>query len=219
MIFKFHWLIIILMGVIAGWLTSLLPLEYSLGAVQWAVPALGLWLAYLLYLHMGWRWPLLVLTLGIWALVMELIGTSTWWPYGAFEYQYHLSYELWWLVPITLGLIRPVLVLSIAARVRDVFTINTTRIRVVVGTLALVGLDLLLDPVHVAQGIRSYADGGQWFGVPLSNYLWRLWTWGISMLIATLFLDNKKSLPDLLIASGWFLWGYFSIQFLLNLVI
>lgn len=208
-----RWLIILLMGITTGRWATLVPSSMTLGTIQRAVPALWLGITYLLYRHLGRRWVALVAALGIWALVMELIGTSTWWPYGAFEYNHQLSREIAGLVPVTLWLIWPVLVLGIAAWVRHTFSLLNKQQRIIMGTLALVWLDLLLDPVHVAQGIWSYTDGGIWFDVPWTNYLWWIRTGSISMLITTIFLDIHKSLPSSLVASGRFLWGYFSIQF------
>ncbi len=49
----------------------------------------------------------------------------------------------------------------------------------------LVGLDLLLDPAAVALGFWSYAAGGAYYGVPLTNVL----GWVLSASVVIIGLD------------------------------
>lgn len=57
--------------------------------------------------------------------------------------------------------------------------------RIGLGVAILVGLDLLLDPAAVALGFWSYAAGGAYYGVPLTNVL----GWVLSASVVIIGLD------------------------------
>ena len=129
-------------------------------------------------------------TLGIVVLVaysfgIELVGVTTDWPYGSFEYTIELGPMLAgvplglpvFFVPLVLNsYLLCLLVLGDAARRRAV------RLVAVIATVLLV--DLVLDPGAVAIGFWSF-DGGLYYGVPPSNYL----GWVLSATVSVILLD------------------------------
>lgn len=129
-------------------------------------------------------------TLGLCVLVayafaIELVGVTTGWPYGSFEYTIALGPMLAgvplglpvFFVPLVLNsYLLCLLVLGDAARRRAVRLVS------VIATVLLV--DLVLDPGAVAVGFWSYS-GGLYYGVPLSNYL----GWVLSATISVVLLD------------------------------
>jgi len=177
---------------------------------------LAVWYIYGAYTRYWRRWVSCFAALGIFSLIIEYIWTTTCRPYGCFEYTLQLWPEIWGKVPILLWLIWPVLVLSIWWIISHLS--HSYRVRIIWWILWLLLLDLALDPVHVVQGIRDYGISGQRFGVPRSNYLWRVFSWAISIYICSRFIGKQKT-PQAL-AWGWiFLLCYFWSQFLILVLI
>ncbi|EMA53487.1 MULTISPECIES: bisanhydrobacterioruberin hydratase [Halococcus] len=116
---------------------------------------------------------------------IELIGVTTGWPYGTFEYTIALGPMLAgvplglpvFFLPLVLNsYLLCLLVLGDAARRRAI------RLVVVIATVLLV--DLVLDPGAVAIGFWSYGEG-VYYGVPVSNYL----GWVLSATVTVFVLD------------------------------
>jgi putative membrane protein len=122
----------------------------------------------------------------VYAFAIELVGVSTGWPYGAFEYTVELGPMLFGAVPLGLPVfflplvfnsyLLCLLVLGDLARRRAV------RLVAVICTVLLV--DVVLDPGAVAIGFWSYS-GGVFYGVPVSNYL----GWVLSATVSVFVLD------------------------------
>ena len=187
----------------AATIISTLPLFLTL---------LGMWYLYWAYTRYWAKWVYCFLALALFSLIIEYIWTTTCRPYGCFSYTLHLWPEIWGKVPLLLWLIRPVLVLSI----RGICSLLSTNrySQILIWIIWLLLLDLALDPVHVVQGIRDYGIVWQRYNVPRSNYMWRIFSWAISMMICSRCLGTQKT-PQAL-AWGWvFLLCYFWIQFLI----
>jgi putative membrane protein len=124
--------------------------------------------------------------LAAFAYAIELVGVTTDWPYGAFEYGVDLGPMLLGAVPLGLPLfyiplvvdayLLALLVLGPAAERRSV------RLAATLGAVMLV--DLVLDPGAVAIGFWEYTDGA-YYGVPASNYA----GWLLSGAVAVFVLD------------------------------
>ncbi|MFC4054983.1 carotenoid biosynthesis protein [Actinomadura syzygii] len=74
--------------------------------------------------------------------------------------------------------------------------------RVAVGAAALTAWDLFLDPQMVRQGLWTWADGGMYRGVPVSNFAGWL---GVSALLMAVVEPIVEWGPD---PSGWLVGAY-----------
>jgi putative membrane protein len=158
-----------------------------------------------------WRWrgaaraaPLL-LGLGAFALGIESLALVTGWPYGEFDYGDKIGAKVLGLAPWTVPFAWSPLVLGAWALTnRPPFPVRTTlRDRlaaVATGTLALLSLDLVLDPGAVHQGFWSYRHPGLYYGVPLSNFF----GWVVSGLVGMAMMEalarpsSGRSTPEAL---------------------
>ncbi|MEV5409990.1 carotenoid biosynthesis protein [Thermopolyspora sp. NPDC052614] len=95
----------------------------------------------------------------------EAIGESTGFPFG----QYRYSGVLWpevGPVPVTVCVAWG----GMGLAAYGVGTAISTRWAVVLGASALTGWDLFLDPQMVRLGLWTWAEGGPYRGVPLTNF-------------------------------------------------
>jgi isopentenyl-diphosphate delta-isomerase type 1 len=179
------------------------PWSHAVSAVSvilFAVPTF--WAA---KMWLGWRDALIVFgALGIFALLIESVAITTGVPYGHFGYSDHLGLKLFGVVPWTVSFAWPPLLLgayAIAAKLCD-----RRSGRMAMTTLLLVVFDMVLDPGAVFLGFWKYADGGWFYGVPLSNFA----GWIVSGLAGAILLEGlvsraKPLLPvPIQIASGAF---------------
>lgn len=118
--------------------------------------------------------------------LIEHVGVTTGWPYGAFSYGVELG-PMVAGVPLALPLFFLPLVLNAyflaLALLGERARAPHLRLPAAVGLVLLV--DCVLDPGAVALGFWSYADGGLYYGIPLSNYL----GWALSGSVAVVALD------------------------------
>ncbi|MDQ5952024.1 MAG: hypothetical protein QG626_151 [Patescibacteria group bacterium] len=181
------------------------PLISGIGMLVLALPAVvGLYLVY------GWRGVLAYVGLALFGLMIETAAITTGIPYGSFTYHGALGYRLFGVVPWTLTLAWPPLVLTsaIAARRLHWSWFGTS----VIAVLLLVAMDAVLDPGAVALGFWSWTHGGVYYAVPLSNYLG--WCFSASVGIYLVY----KWLPSLdmrLVAMS----GIFSVAFWCGIVL
>jgi carotene biosynthesis associated membrane protein len=99
----------------------------------------------------------------------ELIGTTTGFPFGSYEYTFWLGDKFLghvpWLIPpswFALGLVS----YDLGARVA-----RSAAARVALGALILTAWDVSLDPaMSKAFPFWTYPDGGQFYGMPLTNW-------------------------------------------------
>lgn len=118
--------------------------------------------------------------------LIEYVGVTTGWPYGSFSYGVELG-PMVAGVPLALPLFFLPLVCN--AYFLTVLVLGeravTARYRLPVTVAIVLLVDCVLDPGAVALGFWSYADGGVYYGVPLSNYA----GWVLSGSVAALALD------------------------------
>nr|MBA2625837.1 carotenoid biosynthesis protein [Acidimicrobiia bacterium] len=128
-------------------------------AVTTTVLAAGLW---------GWGRTLAVGTaVVLGALVVEEVGSETGWPFGSYRYGDALAPQVlgvpvavclaWWAMALPAR--------EVAARL-----VGPGWPRVAVGAVALTAWDVFLDPQMVDEGFWTWAGGGPWREVPLTNY-------------------------------------------------
>ncbi|MFA9426245.1 bisanhydrobacterioruberin hydratase [Natronorubrum sp. A-ect3] len=145
----------------------------------------------------GW-WALGLLgLLTAYTYAIEIVGVRTDWPYGAFEYTIQLGPMLFGEVPLALPLFFIPLVLNaylLTLLVLGEWSKNPL-IRVFSAIVAVVAIDLVLDPAAVAIGFWEFIPAGVYYGVPVSNYV----GWVISGTVAVVLVDlafDRESLLE-----------------------
>ena len=150
-------------------------------APTWMYMALLPVLAVLLYAPvLGWR---RMAFFAVWGSVIggasELIGTTTGFPFGAYEYTSWLGPKLFGHVPYFIPLswfAMSIVSLDLAQRV-----VGSRLGRIALGALFMVIWDVSLDPaMSRAFPFWIYPEGGFFYGMPLSN--WLGW-FGVSLVI------------------------------------
>jgi putative membrane protein len=108
--------------------------------------------------------------LAVYAYAIEFVGVHTGWPYGAFAYGVALGPTVFG-VPLALPLLFLPLVANAYLLCRLLLGERSIAVRLAVVISTVVATDLVLDPGAVALGFWTYAAGGVYHGVPLSNFL------------------------------------------------
>jgi len=120
------------------------------------------------------------------AYAVEYVGVTTGVPYGEFAYGVDLGPTVGgipaalpvFFVPLVINAYL-LCVLLLGDRARS----GPVRLGAVIAATLL--MDVVLDPGAVALGFWAYADGGAFYGVPLSNYA----GWVLSATVAVVALD------------------------------
>lgn len=118
---------------------------------------------------------------------IEFVGVLTGFPYGRFEYGVDLGPMLAGHVPAAL----PVFFIPLVVNAYLLCLLSLGRlarrgaIRVPIVILAVVGMDLVLDPAAVSIGFWAYDAGGVYHDVPWTNYA----GWMLSATVAVVILD------------------------------
>lgn len=116
---------------------------------------------------------------------VEIIGVSTGFPYGEFEYGVSLG-PMFAGVPLALPVFFIPLVINAYLLCLLLLGDHASSLAVRLGVVipAVVAMDVVLDPGAVALGFWSFAEG-TFYGVPLSNYS----GWILSAAVAVVLLD------------------------------
>lgn len=134
--------------------------------------------------------------LALYAYGVELVAVTTGLPYGSFAYTADLGPTVGGLVPLAL----PLLYLPLVANAYLLGLVllgpraRRRPARVAAGVVALLLVDLVLDPGAVAVGFWAYAAGGPYYGVPLSNFA----GWLLTGTVAVLGVDLALGAPAVL---------------------
>jgi bisanhydrobacterioruberin hydratase len=107
-----------------------------------------------------------VLLLSILAWGLEILSITQGIPYGFFRYGESLGPLLLGLVPYSLPLAWPLVVLSVHSMTQDKSILSGVGL----GVLLLVLYDLILDPIAVGTKMWKYNSIGWYYSVPWSNY-------------------------------------------------
>lgn len=133
-----------------------------------------------------------LLAIAAYTYAIEFVGATTGQPYGRFTYEVALGPMAADTVPLALPLFFLPLVLDgylladrVLARLPWPAAGAGPRWRVPAAVLAVLTIDLVLDPAAVALGFWDYAAPGVYYGVPLSNYR----GWLLSATVAILVLE------------------------------
>jgi putative membrane protein len=150
----------------APWVVSLTPVNLLLTAAAMAV-----------FSQLDRRTVLFALVVGALGYFVEVLGVWTGRVFGDYSYGEVLGFKLL-NVPVLIGLNWSMLVFAIGVPLSR--TSLPVWAKVLVGSLAMVALDLLIEPVAIHLGFWNWAQGT----IPMQNYL----AWGlVSAVFFTLF--------------------------------
>ncbi|GAB3022632.1 bisanhydrobacterioruberin hydratase [Natronobiforma cellulositropha] len=163
------------------------PLEYNPLLILFGTLVMRSPLIVGLLPKIGWRALGLLGVLTAYTYAIEVVGVRTDWPYGAFEYTIQLGPMLFGEVPLALPLFFVPLVLN--AYLLTLLVLGERRenplVRLAAAVVAVVAIDLVLDPAAVAVGFWAFVPPGPYYGVPVSNYL----GWVLSGTVAVVCVD------------------------------
>jgi putative membrane protein len=155
--------------------------------------------------------------------VIEIIGVTTGFPYGEFEYLIELGPMLFGKVPLGLPVFFIPLVINAYLLILLLMPERSkklvSRLLAVIGTVLF--LDLILDPAAVAINFWSYSSG-LYYGVPLSNYLGWILSASVSVIVLDFSFDRQGLVQRLEecefmlddMVSFVFLWGFVNLYFM-----
>lgn len=155
----------------------------------------------------------LFLIIGIYGLIIETVSIRTGFPYSKFNYSDMMGYKVADIVPYTVFLIWPTLVIS--AHSLSEFISKKGISKIVITTLLLLLLDLVFDPVATKLGFWIWEEPGLYYGVPFQNFI----GWVFSAVISAsfvYFILAKKSIENkhliLIYIGNLLLWTFLSIR-------
>jgi putative membrane protein len=158
----------------------------SLGLILLALPA---WIGLAQTIKIS-RTVLLCMLLGMIAVAAEYTSITTGFPYGRFVYGEAIGWKLFDRVPWTLLVIWSPLVIGAAALAKKRRSTHLFS-QLVCAVCLLVGFDLLLDPGAVGVGLWTWIDQGNYYTVPVQNFLGWMLTSAISLFPVFLLLRRK----------------------------
>ncbi len=163
------------------------PLSYNAALILFGTAVMRLPLVVGLLPVSGRRVAAAVVALTAYAYGIELVGVTTGWPYGEFQYGIDLGPMIEGKVPVGLPVFFLPLVLN--AYLLSLLLLGdrarSLALRLGVTVAAVLAIDLVLDPAAVAIGFWEYLPPGPYHGVPASNYA----GWVLSGTIAVAVFD------------------------------
>lgn len=111
---------------------------------------------------------LVILGLTVLSLVIEYGGLVSGFPYGEFSYTNLAGPKIFGVLPISVGLAWPPLVIGSYFLFQKESYSQLQQFFYPV--LFLVSLDLIIDPAAIRFGLWIWENGGSYFGVPIQNY-------------------------------------------------
>jgi bisanhydrobacterioruberin hydratase len=158
-------------------LSTAAPLAAALAIIAFAVPSyIGL---------VRQKGPvkalLAVVIISVVLLAIQAAAIQFTYPFGDFSFGGALGYKLLGMVPWTIAFAYTPLVLAIFWLASK---LTKSGFRVVLSGLFLAAANAVLDPALAFMGLRSWENGGPFYGVPVLNFA----GWFISGVIAALIL-------------------------------
>lgn len=134
-----------------------------------------------------------LIALTVYAYGIEYVGVTTGVPYGQFTYGVSLGPLLFEKLPLGLPIFFIPIVVNSYLLCLLFLDDYTDRALIWSSIVAVLGMDLVLDPAAVALGFWTYG-GGPYYGVPLSNYL----GWLISATVTVMIVNWGFERTDVL---------------------
>lgn len=155
---------------------------------------------------------------GLYGLFIETLSIKTGFPYSTFEYSDLMGYKIADIVPYTVFLVWPTLVISSYSISGQITSKKINKIMVT--TILLLLLDLVFDPVATKLGFWVWDNSGFYYGVPFLNFIGWIFSGLISSLIVFMLIGERKlnnRYFGLIYIGNLLLWTYLSIKFFMFL--
>ncbi len=168
------------------------PIISSLFPIIFALP-----MFYTLFRYYSFATTLALLTiLSIFALGIETVGVLTGFPYGQFFYTDMFAYKLFDVTPIIVPFGWIPIVVG-AYHLTQRFSLGSIHKNYLLFIVLILLTDAIVDPGAVRLGMWGYAEGGVYYGVPVSNFF----GWILSGTIAFALLNHffKQTSSDRII--------------------
>jgi putative membrane protein len=150
----------------------------------------------------------LLLTLAVFAIVLESFAVATGIPYGRFVYGEKIGAKVLGLVPWTVPFAwSPLLLASMTIARR--WSSQPLAMSVLSG-LVLVLIDIVLDPAAVAQQFWTWEHPGVFYQVPISNFAGWFLTGVIGSVLFQRLVDNSLLPPPNLLSSGFLILNFWT---------
>lgn len=176
--------------------------------------ALGYIGFYILYKSSNLRTAVTVfMIVGIYGLLIETLSIKTGFPYSRFSYSDLMGYKIADIVPYTVFLIWPSLVIS-AYSLSEFITKNRIY-KIIYTVILLLLLDLVFDPVATGLGFWIWEKPGMYYDVPFLNFMGWIFSAIVSSLVVFFFL-GKRTLENkyliMIYLGNLLLWTFLSIK-------
>jgi putative membrane protein len=152
--------------------------------------------------------------LGVYGLLIETLSIKTGFPYSRFVYSDMMGYKIAEIVPYSIFLIWPTLVIS--AYSLSEFITKSRIYKIVTTVILLLLLDFVFDPVATALGFWKWEESGIYYGVPFMNFL----GWVLSAIVSSIVVNlliSKRTLENkyliLIYIGNLLLWTFLGIKF------
>ena len=149
-----------------------------------------------------WRWLTFMLPAMVLSLSSELLGTSTGFPFGDYNYLNGLGYKIAGLVPFTIPIswFYMGLVCFVMARVAMKVEQKSSLIRIIgsiaIGAMLFTSWDFALEPAMSQTPVPFWfwEHPGAFFGTPYQNYAGWFGTSALFMSVATIFWHKQPQI-------------------------
>lgn len=146
-----------------------------------------------------WHWLTFMLPAMFLSLGSELLGTSTGFPFGEYEYLSGLGYKIAGLVPFTIPIswfymgLACYLIVRVAIKVDRKPSIFRHLSAIAIGAMLFTSWDFALEPAmsQTAAPFWYWEHPGAFFGTPYQNYAGWFGTSALFMTVAALFWMKK----------------------------
>ncbi|MDH3527999.1 MAG: isopentenyl-diphosphate Delta-isomerase [Acidobacteriota bacterium] len=155
------------------------------------------------------------LLLGVYALTIETTAVVTGFPYGHFYYSDELGFKIYGIVPWAVFFAWTPLLLAAYVCARTIF--RSAALRVAAIAVLVTAFDMVLDPGAVKAGFWTFEESGEYYGVPVSNFVGWILSGAVGALILELVFKIIRPLlpvPVQLMQSGFltiFYWTFVAV--------
>jgi putative membrane protein len=194
-------------GIAAAGGIGFLAAQQGFGSVHPMVSVVAILLISLPSFHgliraVGWRRGLVALSgLGVFALLVEALGTWSGFPYGAFQYTGDLGWRVFGLVPWTVPFAWIPLLLGAVTLAGTRFSGSVQR--GIYAAVLLTAMDFVLDPGAVSVGLWRYSNPGLYYEVPWTNFAGWMLTGTFAAICLSKLLNGKHLPSGILVSAAW----------------